>query len=82
MIEALFAARVAVRSAADFEAAVRIAIETGSEPALDGALAGALYGALHGASAIPRVRLEQVVGLQQVRRMADRIATRDERSGA
>jgi ADP-ribosyl-[dinitrogen reductase] hydrolase len=82
VIEALFAARVAVRTAPDFEAAVRIAIESGSEPALDGALAGALYGALHGASAIPRVRLEQVVGLEQVQRMADRIATRDERPGA
>jgi len=82
VIEALFAARMAVRTAADFDAAVRIACESGSEPALDGALAGALYGALHGASAIPRERLEQVAGLAQVRQVADGLAARDERLGA
>lgn len=82
VIEALVAARTAVRNAPDFEAAVRAAYESGSEPALDGALAGALYGALYGASAIPRERLEQVGGLPQVQQLAHELAARDERSGS
>jgi ADP-ribosyl-[dinitrogen reductase] hydrolase len=82
VLEALLAARAAVRSAADFEEAVRIACESGGDPALDGALAGALYGALYGEGTIPRERLAALAGLQQVQQLADQLATRDERPGA
>ncbi len=82
VIDALVTARMAVRAAPDFEAAVRIACESGNEPALDGALAGALYGALHGVGAIPPERLAQVTGCAQVHQMADQLSARDERPDA